>query len=112
MLEVSGIRIPLSALDGTDARELAACRRALARRLRVSEGDLGPVERRRRSIDARKRGDVQLTFTLRAELAGGAGAERALLSRLSRRRADKSVRVVEETPYGFCLLYTSPSPRD
>ena len=40
MLEVSGIRIPLSALDGSDARELAACRRAVARKLRVGEKDL------------------------------------------------------------------------
>ena len=36
MLEVSGIRIPLSKLDGTDAQELRACRRALAGALRVS----------------------------------------------------------------------------
>lgn len=111
MLEVSEIRIPLSTLDGTDGRELAACRRALARRLRVSEGDLGPVERRRRSIDARKRGDVQLTFTLRAGLAGGAGAERALLARLSKKRADKSVRLVGEEPYGFPAPVTRPTER-
>lgn len=101
MLEVSGIRIPLSALDGSDERELAACRRALARKLRVGEKDLAAVTRRRRSIDARRRGDVQLTFTLRAELAGGAAAERALLARLAKRRADKNVRVVDERTYGF-----------
>ena len=90
MLEVSGIRIPLSKLDGTDAQELRACRRALAGALRVSEKDLVRVERRRRSIDARKRGNVQLTFTLRAELAPGA-----------RPRLDKNVRVVDETPFRF-----------
>ena len=101
MLEVSGIRIALDRLDGTDARELAACRRALARRLRVGEKDLASVTRRRRSIDARRRGEVHLTFTLRAELAGGAAAERALLARLARRRADKGVRLVDESPYGF-----------
>ena len=101
MLEVSGIRIPLSALDGSDARELAACRRALARKLRVGEKDLAAVTRRRRSIDARRRGDVQLTFTLRAELTGGAAAERALLARLAKRRAEKNVRVVDERTYGF-----------
>ena len=99
MLEVSGIRIPLTDLDGSDARELAACRRALARRLRVGSGELASVTRRRRSIDARRHGDVHLTFTLRAELVGGAGAERALLARLSRRRADKGVRVVDEEPF-------------
>lgn len=101
MLEVSGIRIPLSALDGSDARELAACRRAVARKLRVGEKDLATVERRRRSIDARKRGDVQITFTLRIELAGGAAEERALLARLANKRADKNVRIVDERPFGF-----------
>lgn len=101
MLEVSGIRIALSELDGTDARELAACRRALARRLRVSERDLALVERRRRSIDARRRGDVHLTFTLRFELAGGAAAERALLARLARRHADKNVRVAQDRAYSL-----------
>ena len=90
MIEVSGIRVPLRALDGTDARELAECRRALARRLGVGEKDLVRVERRRRSIDARKRGNVQLTFTLRAELAPGA-----------RVRAEKGVRLVDETPFTF-----------
>lgn len=101
MLEVSGIRIALDQLDGSDAAELAACRRALVRRLRVGEKDLASVTRRRRSVDARHRGDVHLTFTLRAELAGGPSAERALLSRLARRHAEKNVRVVDEAPYGF-----------
>lgn len=104
MIEVSGIRVALSALDGSDAAELAACRAALARRLRMREGELASVTRRRRSIDARRHDDVHLTFTLRAELAGGAAAERALLARLRRRRAEKNVRVVDERPYEF------PSP--
>ena len=90
MIEVSGIRIPLSALDGSDERELAACRRALARKLHGRESDIELLERRRRSIDARKRGDVQLTFTLRAELAPGA-----------RVRADKGVKLVDERPFTF-----------
>lgn len=109
MLEVSGIRIPLSALDGTDERELAACRRTLARKLRVNERDLARVERRRRSIDARKRDDIRLTFTLRAELAGGASAEQTLLARLAKRRADKGVKLVEERPYGFPAPLTAPA---
>lgn len=104
MLEVSGIRIPLSALDGTDKRELSACRRALARKLRVGEKDLTRVERRRRSIDARRRDGIQLTFTLRAELAGGDSAEQALLARLAKKHAEKNVRLVTEGTYGF------PSP--
>ena len=111
MLEVSGIRISLSELDGTDARELASCRRAIARKLRVAEGDLGPVERRRRSIDARKRHDVQLTFTLRAGLVAGADAERALLARLARKRADKNVRLVDDAPFGFPAPVAHPAAR-
>ena len=90
MIEVSGIRVPLKALDGSDKRELAECRRALARKLRIGERDLLHVERRRRSIDARKQGNVQLTFTLRAELAPGA-----------RVRADKGVKLVDERPFTF-----------
>ena len=85
MIEVSGIRIPLSALNGSDERELTLCRRALARKLHVSEKSIVHMERRRRSIDARKRGNVQLTFTLRAELAEG-----------TRMPSDKNVRVVDE----------------
>ena len=90
MIEVSGIRVPLKALDGTDARELAACRRSLARRLGVRERALALVERRRRSIDARRRGNVQLAFTLRAALADDADAVRieAELEQLGRRIAD------------------------
>ena len=99
MLEVSGIRVPLSALDGTDVTELAACRRALARKLRIGEKDLAGVERRKRSIDARRRGDVQLIFTLRAELRGGAPAEQELLGRLGERHAERGVKVVDERPY-------------
>lgn len=77
MLEVANIRIPLSALDGTDERELAACRRALARALRVPARDISGIELRRRSIDARRRDDVRLTYTLRASLRGGAAEERS-----------------------------------
>ena len=90
MIEVSGIRVPLKALDGSDKRELAECRRALARKLHVSERDLLRVERRRRSIDARKQGNVQLTLTLRAELAPGAHV-----------RAVKGVNLVDEWPFTF-----------
>ena len=111
MLEVSGIRIPLSALDGTDGRELAACRRALARRLRVDEKDLARVERRRRSIDARRRDAIQLTYTLRLELTGGPHAERALLARLARKHAEKNVRLVDEVPYGFPAPVAHPVAR-
>ena len=101
MIEVSGIRIPLSQLDGTDARERAVVRRALARRLRVRPEELGRVTRRKRSIDARKRGDIQLIFTLRAELPGGEPAEGALLAGLASRRGAGGTRLVEAADKGF-----------
>ena len=99
MLEVSGIRIRLSQLDGSDAGELAALRRAVAKKLRVPERELAGVERRRRSIDARKKNDIVLTFTARVGLRAGEDAERALLGKLARARAEKGVRPVEEKPF-------------
>lgn len=101
MIEVSGIRVPLSQLDGTDAREQAVVRRALARRLHVRPEELSRVTRRKRSIDARKKGDIQLIFTLRAELAGGAQAEKTLLAGLASKREAGSVRVVEAADKDF-----------
>lgn len=108
MLEASGVRVALSALDGTDARELKACRRALAKKLHVDARDLTDVVRRRRSVDARKRNDVHLTFTLRFSLKGGKTAEQALLAELARRRAEKGVAVVDERAYGWPARQQSP----
>lgn len=101
VIEVSGIRMALSKLDGSDARELTVLRRALARRLHVQSDELTHVSRRKRSIDARKKGDIQLIFTLRAELAGGDDAEKALLERLSSRREAGGVRQVSAAEKGF-----------
>ena len=101
MLEVSGIRIRLSQLDGSDAGELSALRRAVAKKLRVPERELAGVERRRRSIDARKTNDILLTFTARAGLRVGEEAERALLGKLTRARAEKGVKLVDEKPFLF-----------
>lgn len=101
MLEVSGIRIRLSQLDGSDAGELAALRRAVAKKLRVPERELAVVERRRRSIDARKKNDIVLTFTARVGLRAGEDAEHALLGKLARARAEKGVRLVDEEPFLF-----------
>ena len=101
MLEVSGIRIRLAQLEGSDAGELAALRRAVAKTLRVPERELAGVERRRRSIDARKKNDIVLTFTARVGLRAGEDAERALLGKLARARAEKGVRLVDEEPFLF-----------
>ena len=101
MLEVSGIRIRLSQLDGSDAGELAALRRAVAKKLRVPERELAGLERRRRSIDARKKNDILLNFTARAGLRAGEDAERALLGKLARAHAEKGVKLVDEKPFLF-----------
>ena len=101
MLEVSGIRIRLSQLDGSDAGELAALRRAVAKKLRVPERELAGLERRRRSIDARKKNDILLTFTARVGLRAGEDAERALLGKLARAHAEKGVKLVDEKPFLF-----------
>ena len=101
MLEVSGIRIRLSQLDGSDAGELAALRRAVAKKLRVPERELAGLERRRRSIDARKKNDILLTFTARVGLRAGEDAEQALLGKLARAHAEKGVKLVDEKPFLF-----------
>ena len=109
MLEVSGVRVHLGQLDGSDARELAVLRKAVAKKLRVPASELAEVERRRRSIDARKKNDIVLTFTVRAGLRGGESAERALLAKLAKARADKGVSAVNEEPFTFPEPVNMPS---
>ncbi len=101
MLEVSNIRVRLGQLDGRDANELSVLRRACAKKLRVKPGDIARIERRRRSIDARKKNDIILTFTLYVELAGGEAADQAVLAKLRRARADKGVKVAEADSFTF-----------
>lgn len=101
MLELSGIRIRLRQLDGTDGCELGMLRRAAAKKLRAPARELASLERRRRSIDARKKNDIVLTFTLRVRLKGGEDAEREALARLAAAHAEKGVKLVDEPPFGF-----------
>ena len=101
MLEITNVRVRLGQLDGTDARELSVCKKAAAKKLRIKPQEIASIERRRRSIDARKKNDVTLMFTLRAELAGGVGAEAALLARLEDEHASKGVSIVDEKPFSF-----------
>ena len=96
MLDISNIRVPLDQLDGTAATENRALRAAVLRRLRITPDDLAAVEPRKRSIDARKKGDVHLTYTVRIQLRGAANAERSLLERLRRRHAERGVSVVDD----------------
>lgn len=96
MLEISNIKVPLDRLDGTPEAERRATRQATLRRLHVAPDDVTGVELRRRSVDARKKNAVHLTYTVRVSLRGGESAEQALLARLRRRRDDRGVRQVAE----------------
>ena len=95
MIEVSGIRVPLRRLDGDERHELAAVRAAALKRLHLSPADVSSLELRKRSVDARKKADILITYTVWIELAGHANAERQLLSRLERRHQVRGVSHVE-----------------
>ena len=101
MIEVSGIKIALDGLDGSDDAELRAVRRAVLRMLHLAPDDLSPLELRKRSVDARKKSDVHLTCTARIALRGGANAERALLGKMRRQRVGKQLRQVDPQPSGW-----------
>ncbi len=111
MIEVSGVKVPLARLDGTDDTETRVVRGALLHKLRLPSSDITSVELRRRSIDARKRDAIQLTYTVRAELTGGAKAETALISHLASRHADGGVSRVTETPFSLPVL-SGPRPAE
>lgn len=80
MIELSGIRIPLARLDGDPAHEIEAVRSATLRALGLSPLDVDTFELRKRSIDARRKDDIALLFSVRLGLAGGAPAETALIN--------------------------------
>lgn len=91
MIEVSGIRVPLSRLDGTERSELDACRKAASRALGIKPGRIESLELRKRSVDARRRDAIQLTFAVRVSLRGD--------ERTVARHAGNRARVVDERPY-------------
>ena len=93
MLEVSDLKVSLDALDGTQEAERRALRRAVLRRLHLAPDDVVGVEARRRSVDARKKANVHLTYAARVTLRGGAHAEQALLGRLGRHHDARGVAV-------------------
>ncbi|MDO5107424.1 MAG: FAD-dependent oxidoreductase, partial [Coriobacteriaceae bacterium] len=69
MIEVANIRIPLARLGKTPESERAALVRELSRGLHADEHRLAEgLELRKRSIDARKRDRIALTYTVRASL--------------------------------------------
>ena len=97
MIEISNLKVPLARLDGTPETERNAVRALVLRRLHVAPDDVCGIELRRRSIDARKKSAVHLTYTVRAQLRGGERAERSLLAKLARRRDDRGVRAVVDS---------------
>lgn len=65
-------------MGGTREGERRQLSRAIARRLGVRTSDIASLELRRRSIDARRRGQVRLTYTVRVRLTDAALEESAL----------------------------------
>ena len=88
MIEIANIRIPLARLGTTPESERLAIERTVAKKLGKQANGIA-WELRRRSIDARKKHDIQLVYTLRAELAPA--RERALADA-------RGVRLLEEEP--------------
>ncbi|MDO5119925.1 MAG: FAD-dependent oxidoreductase [Coriobacteriales bacterium] len=101
MIEVSGIRVPLAHLDGDDRHELGTVRTTTLRKLHLTPHDVASFELRRRSVDARKKSDILMTYTARLELTGHANAERQLLARLERKHASRGVNHVDEHPFSL-----------
>lgn len=98
MIEVTGIKVPLNHLDGSDDSEQRAVRAALLRMLHLPPDELGSLELRKRSVDARKKKDVHLVFTARVALRGGSNAERVLLAKTHAGRMAKHIARVEDAP--------------
>lgn len=69
MIEVTNLRVPLARAGRTEESESRAIRQALARLLRVKPGDIGRLVLRKRSIDARRREAIELTYTVWADVA-------------------------------------------
>lgn len=69
MLELNNLRISARQLDGTDAQELEVLTRAAAKKLHVSPKTILKLERKRKSIDARKQHDIQFIYTLLIDVA-------------------------------------------
>lgn len=98
MLELSNLNVELAKLDGSLSCEQATLRQAAQKRLHVAPDDISSVEIRRRSIDARKKAQVHMTYTVRITLRRGNAAESELLAKLARRHDDKNIRQVTPEP--------------
>ena len=107
MIELSNIAIPLGTLDGTVESEKHIVEQHVLKKYHLTKAQVASFELRRRSIDARKKSDVHLMFTVRIALVGGKEKERAFLRRLAHHRQDRNVRTVDEVPPRFPQRHTS-----
>lgn len=98
MLELSNLTVSLNKLDGTLQTEKSAVRAAVQHRLHVAPDDITSTEIKRRSIDARKKANVHMIYTVRATLRGGTSAEDQLLAKLARHHDNKNIRQVSAVP--------------
>ena len=86
MIRVSEITLPLD-------HSLADLRAALLRRLRISDDELGTYAVFKRSLDARKRGNILLVYVVDAETSLD---DETLLEQLKR---DQKIRLTPDTTY-------------
>ena len=99
MLEISEIPCPLS--NGADERScLAICIREATRLLGCSRDEIGYIELRRKSIDARKKSDIHFMLSARLELSGDID-ELEALGRVPT-RARRRVRAVDPSEPLHC----------
>ena len=94
MLRLSELKLPLDH-DGEDLRA------ALCQRLRITAEQLGPHQVVKRSVDARRREEIRLAYSVEFELEGA--LEEALLHRF---RRDTHLRRV--SPGGYAAPTTAP----
>ncbi|MCD8382995.1 MAG: FAD-dependent monooxygenase [Clostridiales bacterium] len=96
MLQVSNLRLPLDA-----DREALERRTAMA--LHIGRGDIQELQLVKQSIDARRKSDLHMVYTVNVRVADQEGVLR---------RAGPGVRRLERTPYRFPETgsYTGPRP--
>lgn len=96
MIELCNLKLPLSGGKATGlAYDPERLSQTVARRLGVSTDDLAACTVARRSVDARKRGDVHYVATVRVSLEQGLKGEERLIDRL----ADKDVALAKEAAF-------------
>ena len=106
VIEIANIRIPLSRLGKTPESERAALVRELSRSLHVDEQRIAKgLELRKRSIDARKRDKISLTYTVRTSLDAAAetrlakqGKDIRLVDAATRTFPSRAAKPLEERP--------------